>query len=246
MALTASSPEASLRRPCIAAARGCVLAIHAAVGMAGSVDRDAVRLLRACEGLARTAVACLEVAGRRPVSSPAEKEKKEKNKEVLKGKGKGKGKEKEKKEKNKVEKNKEVSLGDEWADGLSAPSAGAAVVVRGGPPVRPPRVLVARRSSSRSPRRGGDPQPPDSAPPPLVVGQLATIKALAQRPELDSRYVRLLEFDAAAERWACELRSGERLRIKPDKLLSIKPERLILAQYDFEQEVGGGVPSTTT
>ena len=65
-----SSPAASLRRPAIAAARGTVLATHAAAGLATSVDREAARMLRASEGLARAAVARLEQAGRRPVSPP--------------------------------------------------------------------------------------------------------------------------------------------------------------------------------
>ena len=65
------SPAASLRRPAIAAARGLVLATHAAAGLAASVDREAARMLRASEGLARAAVARLEQAGRRPVSPPS-------------------------------------------------------------------------------------------------------------------------------------------------------------------------------
>jgi hypothetical protein len=67
---SSSSPAASLRRPAIAAARGTVLATHAAAGLATSVDREAARMLRASEGLARAAVARLEQAGRRPVSPP--------------------------------------------------------------------------------------------------------------------------------------------------------------------------------
>ena len=103
MAQTSSpAPAAALRRSAIAASRGSVLAIHAAAGMAVSVDREAARLLRASEGLARAAVACLELAGRRPVSSPAApvggdatgsaKKEKTNKKKALSGKGKGKGK----------------------------------------------------------------------------------------------------------------------------------------------------------
>ena len=103
MAQTSSpAPAAALRRSAIAASRGSVLAIHAAAGMAVSVDREAARLLRASEGLARAAVACLELAGRRPVSSPAApvggdatgsaKKEKTNKKKALSGKTKGKGK----------------------------------------------------------------------------------------------------------------------------------------------------------
>jgi hypothetical protein len=55
-ALTAKS----LRKPATAAARGTVLAVHAAAGLTDSVDREAARLLRAAEGMARAAVALLE------------------------------------------------------------------------------------------------------------------------------------------------------------------------------------------
>jgi hypothetical protein len=60
---------ASARKHAVAASRGAVLALHAAAGLAVSVCRDAERLLRASEGLARSAVACLERANRPQVAS---------------------------------------------------------------------------------------------------------------------------------------------------------------------------------
>jgi hypothetical protein len=61
MALTVKS----LRKPATHAARGTVLAVHAAASLADSVDRDAARLLRAAEGMARAAVALLETTVKR-------------------------------------------------------------------------------------------------------------------------------------------------------------------------------------
>ena len=62
--------DSTLRKPATAAARGSVLAVHAAAGLADSVDRDAARLLRASEGMARAAVALLETSAKRTARSP--------------------------------------------------------------------------------------------------------------------------------------------------------------------------------
>eukprot|EP00959_Pyramimonas_sp_CCMP1952_P031844 668103-Pyramimonas_sp.AAC.1 len=50
--------DARAARAMLEAARGAVLATHAAAGLAGG-QREAVRLIRAAEGLLRTAVAVL-------------------------------------------------------------------------------------------------------------------------------------------------------------------------------------------
>jgi hypothetical protein len=65
-----TSQQAPLRKPATAAARGVTLALHAAAGLADSVDRDAARLLRASEGLARAALALLETSARRTAGPP--------------------------------------------------------------------------------------------------------------------------------------------------------------------------------
>ena len=65
-----TSQQAPLRKPATAAARGVTLAVHAAAGLAGSVDRDAARLPRASEGLARAALALLETSARRSAGPP--------------------------------------------------------------------------------------------------------------------------------------------------------------------------------
>ena len=71
----------------------------------------------------------------------------------------------------------------------------------------------------------------------LVAGHIAAIKALVKRPELDRQLVRLIEYDTAAGRWVCALRSGERLRITPDKLQSINPAFQDMAKQQFEAAV---------
>ena len=65
-----TSQTSSLRKPATAAARGVVLAVHATAGLADSVDREAARLLRASEGLARAALALLEASARQTADPP--------------------------------------------------------------------------------------------------------------------------------------------------------------------------------
>ena len=66
-----TSQTSSLRKPATAAARGVVLAVHATAGLADSVDREAARLLRASEGLARAALALLEASARQTADPPS-------------------------------------------------------------------------------------------------------------------------------------------------------------------------------
>ena len=55
---------AQRRRAVLQTARGAILATHAAAGAAWNVDKDAARLIRGAEGLLRSAVGVLELAGR--------------------------------------------------------------------------------------------------------------------------------------------------------------------------------------
>ena len=64
MAKPSAPAPAAARKHAVAASRGAVLAVHASAGLAVQVSREAERLLRASEGLARAAVACLERANR--------------------------------------------------------------------------------------------------------------------------------------------------------------------------------------
>ena len=69
MAMTGTA--GSVRKPAIAAVRGSILTLHSAAGLATPVNREATRMLRASEGLARAALALLEATGRQPAASPA-------------------------------------------------------------------------------------------------------------------------------------------------------------------------------
>ena len=69
MAMT--GPAGSVRKPAIAAVRGSILTLHSAAGLATPVNREATRMLRASEGLARAALALLEATERQPAASPA-------------------------------------------------------------------------------------------------------------------------------------------------------------------------------
>jgi hypothetical protein len=244
MAKNTSSPSSAspLRKPAVAAARGAVLAMHAAAGLAATVNREAARLLRASEGLARAATALLECTGWQEPPEKISKEEKEnifvgekykvKNSKkacTVKGKGKGKG--------------NGVKVGAMSVDeiGLAVAVAPLRVgaetfvprgeseladewadghVVQG--PLNLPHVrqLRARRSGSRSPRGSLVVQPSPIASP-LVAGHLAAINELSSRPELAGEPIRLVEFDDAAGRWRCALRNGEFLRIHTSKIQSI-------------------------
>ena len=69
MALTGTA--VAVRKPAIAAVRGSILTLHAAAGLATPVSREACRMLRASEGLARSALALLEATAKQPAASPA-------------------------------------------------------------------------------------------------------------------------------------------------------------------------------
>ena len=237
MAQNTSSPRPAGLRNAIAATRGAVLAMHAAAGLAVTADREAARMLRASEGLARAATALLECTGRqatsnaKPVKEEAKKNEAKNSKKDLPGKGKGQGKGKGKKAKSTevLALDMEMAaaplradadtfipggepvLADEWADG---------VVVHGPANLKPARRLLERRSGSRSPR--GVPEQPEPTAPLLVAGHLAGIKAFPGRPELDGQHVRLIEC-ATARRWLCALRTGERLLVHQDMIQAVNP-----------------------
>ena len=71
MAQVQAPATAAQRRTAISAVRGVLLAVHATSGITASVDVEAVRLLRCCEGLVRAAAARLEALGRE-VAPPAQ------------------------------------------------------------------------------------------------------------------------------------------------------------------------------
>ena len=130
-----------------------------------------------------------------------------------------------------------MELEDEWADGsvpygpANAPPAAAPEAAE------PPSVLQTRRVGSRSPRRGmEEPQQPSTLASPLVAGDIAAIKLLDSRPELEHEKVKLVEYVPAKGRWICALGTGEQLRIKPEKLQSMNPAFQKLAKQAFEKD----------
>ena len=58
--------NARMRMAAVQSARSVALAAHSAAGIAHDVDRAAARLLRAAEGLSRSAIALLDVVARSP------------------------------------------------------------------------------------------------------------------------------------------------------------------------------------
>ena len=66
-----------------------------------------------------------------------------------------------------------------------------------------------------------------------MAGDIAAIKTLVKRPDLDQQLVRLVELDVAAGRWLCVLRSKERLRITSGNLQGFHPAFQVLAKQRF-------------
>ena len=261
----------------VEASRGAVIAVHAAGGLArGHVQ--AQRLLRAAEGLCRSAVAVLQtdvskckknkgVSQDKPSNGPPASNRGRGGKGGSKtsdgppasGRGRGgKG----------TGKDSDEGMGvtptgpraqprrrrrgrapvaaaapvvpefdDSWADGVHvAPPAQALALPLDDAAVRGRRPLVARHSSSRSPRRlspvgpapavadAAEPLPLEDAEPlspALLAGQVATIKGLLSRPDLEDVLVVLDEQDVLSGRWICHVKGGEKVRILPDKLAPI-------------------------
>ena len=71
----------------------------------------------------------------------------------------------------------------------------------------------------------------------MVAGDIASIKTLVKRPDVDQQLVRFVEVDVAAGRWLCVLRNKERLRITPDNLQSFNPAFQDLAKQKFKAAV---------
>ena len=68
---------------------------------------------------------------------------------------------------------------------------------------------------------GGEPAKDDSATTALLVGNVATIKGLVSRPELDGVPVLLESLDSTSGRWICLVKGGEKMNILPQKLVPV-------------------------
>lgn len=241
----------------VEASRGAVIAVHAAGGLArGHVQ--ALRLLRAAEGLCRSAVAVLQASGSKKDTGKG----KDKDQKDL---GKGKG------------KDSDVGMGIVPPQPVAQPrrrrrgraraavapaavpefvgsgaggvvvapqplllaiplrAAPAAVGAVAGVEVVPPLDEVAARG--RRPlvaRRSGTRSPRRSPSPALLAGRVAFIKGLVSRPELESVLVVLDELDVISGRWICRVKGGEQVRILPEKLLPISESGQKFSKLRYE------------
>ena len=133
----------------------------------------------------------------------------------------------------------DLDINDEWADGVGV-VAGVAALTNGpqpagvaacnaqAVPARATRILERTSSDERTPKRAAPGRPADvddctavQPGPVLTEGDIAEIGAVDSRPELRGQKV-LLE-KMSDDRWIVVLKSGERVRLKPDKLQPIVP-----------------------
>ena len=233
-------PTAREHSSCLEASRAAALAAHSAAGLAAAAGlREAARLLRSCEALARAATAALQstttsaspgplgataVAGQAthaPAAPAARRRKRNKKKK-----------------------------GGVNSEGLVVGAGGAPVAAPEPAPVASPfsplaqafvpsaatasvGALEMKPSRAPSPRLCASPMPPSSFSSPrsfatllaapagdggLLAGGIAVLGGLVSRPELAGSSVTLLSFDSATGRWAISLGTGETIRVKADFL----------------------------
>ena len=158
------------RKLAVEASRGALIAVHAAAGLARE-HAQALRLLRAAEGLCRTAVAVLLA------DDSLKKEPAGANADSAKDKGKGKGKNEEgmkdvdkapppgqsrRRRRARPRGAAAVDFDDSWADAAVAPPALAAPPAAHAPPPPPPPPPVVARAA-RSLSQGEDDEDPQPA-----------------------------------------------------------------------------------
>jgi len=216
----------------VEACRAAVLAVHAAVGLAGGpgADQQLLRVLRASEALARTSVALAltslsaAAAPRVRVHGPAERPRAAGDDAMPVDESAPRA----RKKRRSAKKRKGEIVKENDANDMStalptcqpphvqlSPDAAAFV----------PRALVAQSSRERSPRRTA--QPPSissdaassSVVPSISVDDIAMVVALRSRPELTNSRCRVLGFDSEANRYRIVLEDlGEITRVKPEAL----------------------------
>jgi hypothetical protein len=221
------------------AARAAALAAHSAAGLASSAGlREAARLLRSSEALARAAVAAIQAnapkrdgpaAAQRDVASPSPGGGAAPAGHVATPRAAGTSpasRPRRRRRKKKVtDKNEVMECGSEvvpTAPCVAAPalSADATVFV---PAARPTRVLAAHSSRERTPPRSSS-RPslttacsslaPCADSPELSVGCLVILTALVSRAELVGMAATVLSFDEATCRYAIKMdATGETVRV---------------------------------
>ena len=216
-------PAAAARRTAIAAVRGALQTTHSAANLVNSVDKEAARMLRTAEGLARSAVARLEFLAREATIKKQQQEKE-------------------------VKTGKDAAMADATAGASARPrrrgrrsqrasvstAAPAAMPLAdaASPPLAaaaqgcaPRRTLKPQSSRERSPRREASPSRASSiaATQPglggLVVGQPVVLSGLTSRSDLHGSLGTVMSFDVAAGRVAVKVSaSGECIKVKPCNL----------------------------
>ena len=234
---------------CLETSRATALAAHSAAGLAAAAGlREAARLLRSCEALARAATAALQssaasaslaraeatpsagqadvASANVPAASSAQRKKKKKNKKG-----------------GSDSVNMVIDSGLAGGGAPAAALAPASTASRLSPlaPAFAPgavaasvRVLEKKVSRERSPRREASPAPLASSSAStssttfpassagvggFSVGQTALLVDLVSRPELTGKSVTLRSFDAASSRWAVSLgTTDESIRVKTTNL----------------------------
>ena len=230
-------------------ARGAALAVHAAAGSARG--HRAARLLRAAEGLCRSAAALLQTPddattsegkakeGRKD-STPKKKEKpkqKQKDADLDKATAQKTPGAKRRRPRRRAApaaelppaEDEDVDFDDLWAD--EAPACTAK------PPAHQKRTaalanLPANTTAAAKTRPRSQPTPPGAtgdaaaappgAKPALLAGDLAEVHGLVGRPELNGELLRLERHDRPADRWECEIGEGEWLRLRPANLRPLR------------------------
>ena len=229
---------------CLEASRATALAAHSAASLAAAAGlREAARLLRSCEALARAATAALQSSTPPAVpaasAAPAAEQPKKKKNKKKKGAGSSHG--------AVVE-----GVAMEVVPAAALPSTAAFQLSPHAPAFAPGaaaasgRVLEKKSSRERSPRRDASsglssaPTSSSSATTLAVstpvalapiaaastasgdgfsVGQAALLSGLVSRPELSGSSVTLRSFDRGSSRWAVIVdNTGESVRVKAHNL----------------------------
>ena len=236
------------------ASRGASLAVHAAAGLSRG-QPQALRLLRAADGLCRSAVAVLQATEATKGKNNGQRDyfrdyKGNSTKgaswgpknvaggshhisQLVGGGGQTATKSQRRRQRRRAARGAsappvvEAELDDAWADGVSAPGRPAP------PPPRP-----RSRSGSRSPRRDEvAPAVAAAGAVGLAAGRVATVQGVVSRPDLVGALVLLLAFDEASGRWVARTVGGERLRLLPGRLAVIPGSDQASARLRFEKGV---------
>ena len=218
---TAGSADGAVRRTAMSACRGALQTVHSATNLVNSYDKEAARMLRTAEGLARSAVARLEHLAR------YEKTHQKDNTE------------KDKKDTDASMEPAAVVFGPAPAPAPGprkrrrgrARKAAPPLAAADGPPRcaaagdRPPgRDLPAPPARERSPRRGASLPAPSAAGPAQAwrgfsVGQTVVFCGLQAKPEMDGATATVVSFDETRERVAVKTsETSQPLLVKPSNI----------------------------